>query len=192
MAPDLLAMLRASVSSPGQVAERLLALRPRPGVLAEAVLLVAILDVLVAAPLGTTMAMPGQSGEVAIGPFAQVALFAAVTLLSASSIQVGGRVLGGQGTFRDALVLGTWLQVIALAFQAVVVALALVAPPLAGVASLVALGVVLWCTLHFVRALHRFDGLGRALVALLLGALLVGLALSVLLVALGLGPAADA
>jgi hypothetical protein len=51
--------------------------------------------------------------------------------------------------------------------------------------------VLLWCLVHFIRALHGFARLGRAVAALVIGAVAVGLVLSLLLGALGFGAAPD-
>ena len=64
---------------------------------------------------------------------------------------------------------------------------ALVLPPLAGLLGLLGLAVLLWCVVHFTRALHAFEGFGRTILALFIGAVIVVFALSMLLSIFGFG-----
>lgn len=192
MAPSLLNLIRDSVAEPQEFADRLLAARPRTSVVVEAAVLLSILDALILGLLGgggTTLPMP--NGEIQLSPFAHAGVLLASLLLTASALQVGGQLLKGRGRYAEALVLVVWLEVVALAVQVVTVLVALVLPPLAGIVGLLGFGLLLWCLLHFVRALHGFSGLGRAAGALLLGVVALVVATSLLLAALGFGAPAD-
>lgn len=193
MAPSFLHLLRDSVAEPGEFADRLLAVRPRNGVVLEAAVLVTALDALVLGALGGGATMlPTPAGEVALSPFEHAGVLLASLLLSAAAIQVGGRLLKGRGRYPEALVLVVWLEVVALAVQLATVLAALVLPPLGALLGLLGFAVLLWCLLHFIRALHGFAGLGRAAGALLLGGLVMVLGTSILLALLGVGGPADA
>ena len=192
MAPSLLIMLRDSVAEPQETADRLLALRPATGVVIQAAVLVAVLDALILGLLGGgASAMPTPDGEVTLSPFVHAAVLFASLLLSAGALQVGGRMLGGKGRFEEALLLVVWLEVISIAVQAAILVAALILPPLAGVLGLIGLAILLWCLVHFNRALHGFTGLGRTIAALLVGAVVVVLGLSAFLAVLGFGGAPD-
>lgn len=193
MAPSLLTMLRDSVAEPQETADRLLALRPATGVVLQAAVLVSVLDALILGLLGggaSSMPTPA-GGEMTLLPFAHAAVLFASLILSAGALQVGGRMLGGKGRFEEALLLIVWLEVVSIAVQAVTLIAALILPPLAGLLGLVGLAILLWCLVHFNRALHGFAGLGRTVAALLLGAVVVVLGLSALLAVLGFGGPPD-
>lgn len=193
MAASLLAMIRDSVAEPQETADRLLALRPATGVVLQAAVLVAVLDALILGVLGGgALALPTPTGEVVLSPFAHAAVLLASLGLSAGALQVGGRMLGGKGRFEEALLLVVWLEVVSIAVQVVTLVATLILPPLAGFIALLGVGVLLWCLVHFTRALHGFGGYGRTVAALLLGGVVVILGVSVLLAVLGFGGSPDA
>ena len=192
MASSLLAMIRDSVAEPQETADRLLALRPATGVVLQAAVLVAVLDALILGVLGGgASALPTPTGEMLMSPFAHAAVLLISLALSAGALQVGGRMLGGKGRFEEALLLVVWLEVISIAVQFVTLIAALILPPLAGLLALLGVGVLLWCLVHFTRALHGFAGLGRTVAALLLGGLVVILGMSLVLAMLGFGGPPD-
>jgi hypothetical protein len=185
-------MLRDSVATPAEAAERLMALRPTTRTVVEAAVLVSILDSLLLGFLsGGEFVVPLPSGTVAVPPIAHTALLLASLVLSASAIQVGGRLLGGQGRLPEALLLVVWLEVLAIAIQLVLVILGVLLPPVAGVLGIAGLAVLVWCLVHFTRALHGFRGLGRTFMSLLVGALVIGVALAIVLGFLGPGVSSD-
>jgi hypothetical protein len=185
-------MIRDSVAEPQETADRLLALRPRTQVVLEGALLVSVVDALLLGVLGGGMAvMPTPQGEMAFSPFAHTAVLLASLILSAGALQVGGQMLGGKGRFAEALLLVVWLEVLAIVIQAVTLLAALVVPPLAGVLGLLGLAVLIWCVVHFARALHGFAGYARTIGALLLGGVVVVVGVSLLLAMLGFGGSPD-
>lgn len=192
MTHSLLAMLRDSVAEPQETADRLLALRPATGVVLQAAVLVSVLDALILGVLGGGgITLPTPAGEMTLPPFLHAAILFASLALSAAALQVGGRMLGGRGRFEEALLLVVWLEVVSISVQAVVLVVALIVPPFAGVLGLLGVAILLWCLVHFNRALHGFAGLGRTVAALLLGAVVVVLGMSAILALLGFGGAAD-
>lgn len=185
-------MMRDSVAAPGDAAERLLSLRPSLGVVLQGAVLVSALDALLVGMLaGGTFSIPTAEGELVLSPLMHAATLVASLLLSAGALQVGGQILGGVGRFSQSLLVAVWIEVIAIAVQLVQIVAGLLLPPLAPVLALAGLGILIWCLVHFTRTLHGFQGLGRAVVALLLGAVIVGIALSSLLVFLGFGGPPD-
>ncbi len=192
MAPSLLSMIRDSVAEPQETADRLLALRPSTGVIVQAAVLVSVLDALILGLLGGgTFAMPTPDGDMALSPLWHAAVLFGSLVLSAGALQAGGQMLGGKGRLQESLLVVVWLEVVAIAIQVVTLLAALVLPPLAGVLGLIGIVILIWCIVHFARALHGFAGYGRTIGALLLGAVVVILGMSVLLAMLGFGGPAN-
>ena len=188
----LLSLIRDSVAAPQRAAERLLALRPSGIVLAQSAVLVSVLDALILGVLGGGgFVIPLPDGDWVLPPFLHAALLVASLVLTAGALQVGGQILGGKGRFADALLVTIWLEVIAIAVQFAQILVALALPMLTDLVGLLGIVVILWCMVHFAKALHGFPGLGRAIGAVLIGALAVGIALSLLLGFLGFGASPD-
>lgn len=188
----LLGMIRDSIASPTEAAERLLALRPSRLVILQAAVLVSVLDALLVGVLsGGAFTIPLPDGEAVLSPLLHAALLVGSLLISAGSLQVGGQILGGRGRYDESLLVVVWLEVLAIAIHLVELLAALVLPPLAPILALVGLALLLWCLVHFTRALHGFSGYGRTVLALLLGAVAIGIALSALLGFFGFGGSPD-
>lgn len=192
MAPSILSMIRDSVAEPQETADRLLALRPSTGVILQAAVLVSVLDALLLGALGGgSFVMPTPDGGLALSPFLHAAVLFGSLVLSAGALQVGGQMLGGKGRFQESLLVVVWLEVLAIAVQLVTLLVAIIVPPIAGVLGILGLGILIWCIVHFARALHGFPGYGRTIGALLLGAVVVVFGMSVLLAMLGFGGPPD-
>lgn len=190
----LLGMIRDSIVAPRSSAERVLALRPAPTELMLGVVLVATLDALLAGVTGVgVIIIPDGAdglGQV-LSPFAHAAMLAMLLLVFASAFQAGGQVLGGQGRFSESLLVVVWLEVVSLAIQVVQAFVMKLVPPLEMSAAIAGGLLLLWCLLNFMRALHRFTGLGRTIGAVLLASIGAALALSFLLALLGIGVPSD-
>jgi hypothetical protein len=181
-------MLRDSVAEPQETADRLLSLRPSTGVILQAAVLVSVLDALLLGLLGGgSFVVPTPQGELALSPIWHAVVLFASLVLSAGALQVGGQMLGGKGRFQESLLLVVWLEVLAIAIQVVTLLVALILPPVAGILGFLGLGILIWCIVHFARALHGFAGYGRTIGALLLGAVVVVVGISALLAMLGFG-----
>lgn len=185
-------MIRDSVADPQETADRLLSLRPASGVILQAAVLVSVLDALILGLLGGgALIVPMPDGEVVLSPFMLAAFFFGWLILSAGGLQVGGQMLGGKGRLQESLLVVVWLAVIKTAIDVATLLAALVVPPLAGILGFLGLGVLIWCVVHFARALHGFAGYGRTIGALLLGAVIVVFGISALLAMLGFGGPPD-
>ena len=120
-------------------------------------------------------------------PLLLAAIQTAVQLASAWAAHVVGRAFGGTGTLAQALALMAWAEVLLLAVQAVQLLLMVVAPPLAGVFSPLALILFFWLMTAFVAEMHGF----ASSLAVFIGIILTGLAMAVVVavvLALILGP----
>jgi hypothetical protein len=197
MAPDmtgLLGMIRDSIATPRTAAERVLSLHPSSTELVMAVALVAALDAILAGLTGVGIILiPSADGtmEQFLPPFAHAAALVALLLLFAGAFQASGQVLGGRGRFSASLSIVVWLEVVSLAIQAAQALVLFLVPQLASFAAIGGAAILLWCLVHFMRALHGFQGLGRTILAILLASLGAALALSVLLAILGIGAPTD-
>jgi hypothetical protein len=185
-------MIWDSIADPSVAARTLLALQPPPGRVVEAAILVSVLDALIVGILTNgALQVPLPQGELTLAPLAHAALLAISFVLSASALQVGGKVLGGKGSFGQSLLVIVWLEVIAIALQLVQLVAAFLLAPLAPFLGLAALVVLLWCLVHFVRVLHGFSGYGATILTILLGSILLVLGLTLTLGLLGIGVPAN-
>lgn len=181
--PTLGFLLRESIAAPQALAERLMSWRLPLRTVVELVVLVCVLDAILVGTLGGgSFVLPGaESGTATAGPIVHAMLLLASLTLSAGAIQVAGQLLGGRGRLTEALLLMGWLEVVALAIQVVQALVLLLVPPLAGLTGLAGVAVILWCLVHFVRALHGFDGFGRTVATLLLALVAMGIGLMMIL-----------
>jgi hypothetical protein len=164
-------LMRASLLSPGQTASWLLGLSLPRATLLEATALLAVVGGIVAGYPGGVLLPTPDGQEVVVGPLVWSLVLGAGIILSASSLQVAGRILGGRGRFEDALLVTVWLNALGLAVELVAIVLSLFSTNLATLVFVVGFLFLIWPLLHFVRVLHGFDGLGRSFLAVLLGGL---------------------
>ncbi|WP_210529762.1 YIP1 family protein [Rubellimicrobium arenae] len=189
---NLLVLIRDSLAAPGEVASRLLSLRPGLAAVVQAAALVSILDALLLGALtGGAFVIPLPDGDVILDPFTHAALLGASLLISAVALFVGGRVLGGRGQFEQALLVVAWLELLAIVIQVAQLLFSILLPPVAPILALAGLFLLIWCVVQFTRVLHGFGGFGRTILALLLGAIVVGIALTILMSVVGFGGSSD-
>ncbi|MEX3015249.1 Yip1 family protein [Gymnodinialimonas hymeniacidonis] len=185
--PILLNMVRDTISDPRRGAEMVLALNlPRSALwLAFALTIVfsMILAVLVTFVLGT----PEEGPLTGRTPVALGLLQGAFLFLAVHAVTHIGRIFGGTGSFEGALALITWLQFIFIVLQVLQLMVALIAPPLAAVISLLAIVLFFWLLSHFVTVLHGFTSVGQVFLMTLLSFMVILFTLSLVLSLLGLG-----
>ena len=110
-----------------------------------------------------------------------------VMLIFAQLMARVGQLAGGKGSFADALLLLTWVQVILMLVQVVQIVLELALPPLADLLGLVGLGLMLWLATNFIAELHGFTSLGAVFAGMLGTLFAAGFAVTLLLVSIGGG-----
>ena len=185
----LLRMARDTVANPREGAETVLALGLPRQALWLAFALVIVLSMLLGDILYLLAGLPQGgplTGPMGASPVIMGALQAGFLYLMAHAITHIGRLFGGTGRFEEALALIIWLQFIFLCVQ-VVQLIALVAlPPVAGLITILALGLFLWLLVNFIAALHGFTSLGMVAVMTIVSAFAVLFALSLLLTLLGI------
>ena len=176
-----------SIAAPAQVGTAISRLGLPRDVLWMALGLATVLSVLAMYLTGDAVAAigpgPGQPGEP--GPLANALILGSMLVMTVFALHFAGQALGGQGQFPAALAMVAWLEVVGMALRLGCFALGLVLGPVfAGALPILAAVMLGWIMLHFVRALHGFAGLGRAVATLALAILGLGLGLMAILAAI--------
>lgn len=178
-----------TVTDPAGTARMILSLDLSRGVLWQGLVLVTTLSVLLGALVqGGRPALPGADG-VEVGPLAYAMILGASLVLMVFAIHFTGRSMGGTGDFGGAIALVVWLEAVAMVVRFVQGLLLLLAPPLAGLFSIAALAVLLWCLVTFVDVLHGFRSRGKAALVLILAVFGLGVGLMLILSLIGVGAA---
>ncbi len=185
----VLRLLGLTVRAPAEAARLLLSLHLSRGVLWQALGLVTILSVLVVALSPGPMPDAGAAGgpePVYLSPFAYATISARrghACLCTAFHRSA----LGGTGSFPGTLTLVVWLEVLATAIRVVQVVALLMAPVLAGIVSVAGVALLFWTLVNFIKVLHGFDTLGRAVLTLLLAIAGLSVGLMLILGLIGVG-----
>jgi len=188
----VLRLLGLTVRAPAEAARLLLSLHLSRGVLWQALALVTILSVLVVALSPGPMPDAGAAGgpePVALSPFAYATILGASLVMLVFALHFTGSALGGTGSFAGTLTLVVWLEVLATAIRVVQVVALLMAPVLAGIVSIAGLALLFWTLVNFIKVLHGFDTLGRAVLTLLLAIAGLSVGLMLILGLIGVGMA---
>lgn len=189
MSFDLQTLVKQTLSAPKEAADQLIALRR--GVSSEAlwsaVVLAAVLNALVIS-LGMHLLPPSpEQAALMPGIFFRPGLLAVFAggaiVLMVFVLHWAGRMMGGKGDLRDMLAVITWLQIIQVGLQLVVLIVGVLAIQLASFVNMVAFIWGLWILIGFVDRVHGFESAMKSLAVLVTGIvlLLVGLAVFVAL-----------
>lgn len=185
----LLRLARDTVSNPREGAETILSLGLPRQALWLAFALVIVLSMLLG-DLLYVLADVSQdgplTGPIAGAPVIMGLLQAAFLVLMTHAMTHIGRFFGGTGQFDEALVLVVWLQFIFICVQIVQLVAVLVIPPVAGVISILALGLFFWLLVNFIATLHGFASLGKVFGMTILSAVAILFTLSLVLTMLGI------
>jgi hypothetical protein len=186
----LLRMLALTLRAPGDAARLLVGLNLSRAVLWQALALVTVVSVLVAAlspvPMPDAGPVGGAEGEV-LTPFAFALVLGVVLVMVAFALHVTGAALGGTGSLAAALTLVVWLEVLAVAVRIVQGVGVLISPVLGGLVSMGGVAVLFWTLINFINALHGFGSLGKSLLTLLLAVTGISLGTAVILSLVGAG-----
>lgn len=191
---DLREMVLRTVFAPREVARELLAWNPPDAARWIGLLLVAVVSVMLGT-LGEGMMTMLSRGKI---PFENMAFTLAplqvvIPLIIAFQMAFMGRRFGGQGTFRDALLLTVWMQGVLTLLQAVQVVVMIFFPMTALFAiTAMTIALLLYLLTNFTAALHGFENIvATAMGVIVTGfftVLLTALILTNILVSLGLVP----
>jgi hypothetical protein len=185
---NLLRMARDTVSNPREGAETVLALGLPKQALWLAFALVVVLSMLLGDLLYLLADLPrdgAMTGPLGASPLVMGLLQGAFLFLMAHAVTLVGRMFGGTGRFDEALALIVWLQFIFLCVQVLQLAAVLVIPPMAGLITMLAVGLFFWLLVNFIATLHGFTSLGMVLVMTILSGFTILFVLSLILTLLG-------
>jgi hypothetical protein len=185
--PDLFPLARDTVSDPRDGYRRVRALGLRRGDLWQALAAVTALSVILAEV--SLRVVAGQGAEPAFAiladPLTTALIQFALLATMAYAIFWGGRMLGGVGSFPDALLAIVWLQFILACLQILQAVTLLVAPFIAGLIGVAGLVLFFWLLSGFVAQLHGFYSRGRVLAGIVIGLLGMSFALTLVLILIG-------
>jgi hypothetical protein len=183
---NLLRMTRETVSNPREGAAQILALGLSGQALHIAFGLVIILSMLLG-EIVVLISPPAPPEALNISPVSLGVVQAAFLFVITHAITWIGKWFGGTGQYTGALALIVWLQFIFLVVQLVQLAAMLIIPPLAGLITILAMGLFFWLLVNFIATLHGFTSLGLVFVATILSAFGIIFVLSLVLTLLGIG-----
>jgi len=176
-----------SVRKPAEAARILMAMGFPTGVLWNALVLVAVGNTLLFALSNQILEGPSPLPDVFSVPLVYFAIVAGGLALTALSLWWVGTKMGGKGSLADILVLITWMQMLRLLVQVVVLALVFVTPLLSALLVLAAGLIGVYMLVHFVDQAHRFNSPGKAILVLIVSLLAIVVGLSIILTLVG-GP----
>jgi hypothetical protein len=185
---NLLRLARATVSNPREGATTVLSFAPQRQALWLMFALVVVTSMMMGEVVALLTGMP-EEGPMT-GPFAQSPLVlglvqGAFLFLMIHAIHHIGRFFGGTGSLEEAALLVIWLQFVFICVQVIQIAAILVVPPVAGLITLLAIGLFFWLLVNFIAVLHGFTSLGLVFVVTLLAAFGILVFLSMVLASLG-------
>jgi hypothetical protein len=182
----LLGHARATITDPRAGAAEILRLMPPRPVLWMGFALMVVGSLFLGEIVTLIVGLPEDGPLTGQSPMALGLLQAAFLFLTVHAITYIGRLFGGTGGFDGALALMTWLQFIFLLVQVVQLVAMIVLPPLAGLITLVALGLFFWLLVNFIAELHGFTSVGQVFVMTLVSFVGLIFVLSLVLAILGI------
>lgn len=187
----LLRMARDTVANPRAGADAILRLDLPMSALWLAFALVIVLSMALGEAMLLLMGPPAATAiasEVMImSPVAMGLVQGGFLFLVAHGMARIGQLFGGTGSFHGALALVVWLQFIFLVVQIVQLVAMVIAPPIAGLITILAMGLFFWLLVNFIAALHGFRSLGLIFVMSIVTALGFVFVMSLVLTLIGLG-----
>lgn len=127
-----------------------------------------------------------------LSPFGAAALLGVITLALTTAVVAIGRIFGGVGSLDGGLRLIAWMQAILIGLQAMQLVFLAILPTVAALLGMASVLLFIWLLLNFVAELHRFNGIGQAVVVVLLAFALASFVLLSLVSTFGLIPPMEA
>jgi len=189
----LMGLVRQTVADPRAGARRVIAMDLGMAERWQAMLLGVILNVL----LGQVLFLLDPRGAaiwstIIPSPMAWAALELLIYWMVVHLLFRVGRALGGTGSFPDIVLVTAWYLLVWFLMKVALVALVLVLPPFAPIATIMIYALMMWIVLHLVAEVHGFASLGQAAAGILITALALlmamALILSVVFTLLGIAP----
>jgi hypothetical protein len=185
---SLLRLARDTVSNPREGATTVLSFAPRRQALWLMFALVVVASLMMGEIVALVTVLPADgpmTGPFVQSPMALGLIQAAFLFLMIHAIYHVGRFFGGSGSLEETALLVIWLQFIFICVQVIQIAAILLLPPLAGIITILAVGLFFWLLVNFIAVLHGFTSLGLVFVVTLLGAFGMLVFLSLVLASLG-------
>lgn len=186
---QLLRMARDTVSNPRDGASTILRLGLPMQALWLAFALVIVLSMLLGELVVVVMGAPdpnAMGGAMTASPIVMGVIQGGFLVLVAHGMARIGQLFGGTGDFMGALALVVWLQFIFLVVQLLQLVALLILPPLAGLVTILAMGLFFWLLVNFIATLHGFQSLGLIFVATILTAFGFIFVMSLVLTVIGI------
>jgi len=135
----------------------------------------------------SNMVLGTQPEQLGLGqrPFFDVVFLGAMTVMMIFVLYFAGRAMGGTGTFGGTLLLMTWFQAVVLVLVVIQLIAAFIAPGFGGVVAIVAIGLQLYCLVHFLNELHGFESLSRAAALFFISLLGIAFGLALIVTLIG-------
>lgn len=184
----LLRMARETVSNPRDGAAQILRLDLPMKALWLAFGLVIVLSMVLGEAVALLMGPPDPAmanPAMTASPITMGVIQAGFLFLVAQGMARIGQMFGGTGDFAGALALVVWLQFIFLVVQVIQLAALLIVPPVAGLITILAMGLFFWLLVNFIATLHGFTSLGMIFVGTILTAFGFIFVLSLVLTMIG-------
>ncbi|MGV6811042.1 MAG: Yip1 family protein [Brevirhabdus sp.] len=160
-ADRIAALLRATVSTPQDVAREMAEWRAPRSVLWQALIAMAVLDAVILQLVHLIRPFPAQPyGPFLLNPLVLGILQASFAVLNVFGTYWVGRMFGGTGRFDTTIVFLAWLQFVAVFIQLVQLVVLIIIPGLYGLTGIIGFALSLWLFVSFVAVLHGFRSLG--------------------------------
>ncbi|OIP86583.1 MAG: hypothetical protein AUK37_02980 [Rhodobacterales bacterium CG2_30_65_12] len=130
---------------------------------------------------------PETAGALFADPILTGIAQATVSVLTVFGIYWIGRVLGGTGSFDQALLTVIWLQFVLLIIELGVVFLGVFAPGLALILWVMGMVMTFWILSHFIAEMHGFRSAGAVFGGIFLVLIMFAVAMSIVFSLLGIG-----
>ncbi|MBC7138681.1 MAG: YIP1 family protein [Defluviimonas sp.] len=188
---SLVSLARESVADPRGVARRLMALNLPMEARWLAMAITVALSVLLTQLALVALQVPsgGQLGGMMVSPVAAALTQLAIMLVLSAGIARIGRMLGGTGSFPDALLLVTWAEFVLVLLQVIQMVAALVFPFSSVLIGFAGIALFFWQLTQFTAALHGFTSPVKVFFGLLAGFFAAAFLLVMALSMLGIAPA---
>ncbi len=183
---DIQSLVLETIRSPKTAAARVLSFNFAANWLWGALVLMCVLNAIVYS-ISLQLNPPSSPEELLfIPPAFQSPVIFTIFLVVALSLTVFalhrvGAWMEGQGSLRDILLIITWMQVLRLLLQVVVLILSLVAPAFGALLVLAATVWGVYILASFVNVAHRYHNIGKAIGVMLLSFLAVALGASLIM-----------
>jgi hypothetical protein len=185
---NLLRLARDTVTNPREGATTVLSFAPNRQALWLMFALVVVTSLMMGEIVALLTDMPDgpMTGPFVQSPLALGLVQAAFLFIMIHVIHHVGRFFGGTGSLEEAALLVIWLQFIFICIQVIQIVALLIIPPIAGLVTLLAIGLFFWLLVNFIAVLHGFTSLGLVFVTTLLVGFGMLVLMSIVLSALGL------